>query len=299
MITRILIGVSPDADWLALASTVAPLARALSLPADLVGISPEPPNPRERTSGEVLADWYRSRGVETRMLWERGAPAACLKRLAEETPETLLVLGATAERRDASGSLGAVTLEILRGTAAHTLVVPPGGRIPGRKGAWRLVCATDFSNRALAGAEIADALAFRLDAELHLVHIVRDRRDVGVWLDEHRGVPEPPGRGSTRLDAAMQQLLAVEPPLCDAIERHVTGSRDVAAALLDDVERLDCDLIALTGRGHGRAQRALLGRVSEAVVRRADRPVLLLRPPEGTMAALSADLKGQDTVVES
>ena len=62
-------------------------------------------------------------------------------------------------------------------------------------------------------------------------------------------------------------------------ETVVVDNAFPASAILDHAEENDIDLIALTTHGYGGAMRLLLGSVADKVVRGADVPVLLYRPP--------------------
>jgi nucleotide-binding universal stress UspA family protein len=50
-----------------------------------------------------------------------------------------------------------------------------------------------------------------------------------------------------------------------------------AKAIIEVANEIGCDLIVMGAHGHGRLHHALIGSTSDAVVRAADRPVLLMR----------------------
>ena len=64
-----------------------------------------------------------------------------------------------------------------------------------------------------------------------------------------------------------------------AYEREI-GSGDPAPALIDIAENHGCELIILGGKGMGALRTALLGSVSEEVLKRSSVPVIVVKHPE-------------------
>lgn len=139
----------------------------------------------------------------------------------------------------------------------------------------RILAALDFSEVSASVAERAAALAGAFGAELILLHVaaedpafvgygagpdtVRDDR-ARELRDEHRRLQELAedlrGRG------VAAKALLVEGPSVEKI--------------LDEAERLRADAIVIGSHGHTALYRVLLGSVSEGVVRKSPRPVLLV-----------------------
>jgi nucleotide-binding universal stress UspA family protein len=135
---------------------------------------------------------------------------------------------------------------------------------------------TDFSEHANHALEYAAALAARLDAKIHLVHVIT------VPLN---GVREMAFR-STLLESAMKEA-------ADALDMLTTRYRDRvsmgparvevgdAREVIDHVaETIGADLIAMGTHGRRGVKRVLLGSVAESVVRSAPCPVLTIRPSD-------------------
>jgi nucleotide-binding universal stress UspA family protein len=80
-------------------------------------------------------------------------------------------------------------------------------------------------------------------------------------------------------EAAYERILhrAVErlPDDVGVVKRIARGRP--ARAIAEVARETDCDLIVMGAHGHGRLHHALIGSTSDAVVRAADRPVLLIR----------------------
>jgi nucleotide-binding universal stress UspA family protein len=62
---------------------------------------------------------------------------------------------------------------------------------------------------------------------------------------------------------------------------EVLSGQDVATALLKAAERLCVDVLCVGTHGRGGLKKTLMGSVAKEVMARADRPVLVVRPPEG------------------
>jgi nucleotide-binding universal stress UspA family protein len=128
-------------------------------------------------------------------------------------------------------------------------------------------------------------LAARRDAEIVFVHVVRTidaDPDLGIDIDETETLPHEP-TGSDR--DVVDNAVAV------AATRGVRATGAVVAgAAADAIARYgnthDVDLVVVGSRGHSRIASALLGSVSQGVLRKSTRPVLIVRgvlaTPEAT-----------------
>ncbi len=145
----------------------------------------------------------------------------------------------------------------------------------------RILLATHGSeDAALAGRAAAD-LSNKTAAELHVVH---------VWVD----VP-PPAYPSLSLDPLDNYSRLAEEEALGLLRREawnarVAGGRVVREHLREGkpaeqisalAEELDADLVVVGSRRAGRIKRLITGSVSEGVVHRASRPVLVVCGGEG------------------
>jgi nucleotide-binding universal stress UspA family protein len=144
-----------------------------------------------------------------------------------------------------------------------------------------ILAALDFSAVGTAVIEQAARLAEGFGAKLWLVHVAAPDPDfVGYdagppnvrdqvaheLRDAHRRVQDAAnGLRARGLDAA---ALQVQGPTADTI--------------VSEAERLGADVIILGSHGHGALHRALLGSVSEGVLRSAACPVLIVPAPRAT-----------------
>ena len=139
----------------------------------------------------------------------------------------------------------------------------------------RILCATDFSPTGERAQRTAVALAGRLDAELHLVH-------VQVTIDDPHLATEHREEIQRLLAAAdHEKLTALESTPAGRDNRtrcHVVPGLHAAEAIIGTCAELACDLIVMGTHGRRGLSHLLLGSVAERVVRTAPVPVLTVRP---------------------
>ncbi|MBX3157838.1 MAG: universal stress protein [Deltaproteobacteria bacterium] len=137
---------------------------------------------------------------------------------------------------------------------------------------------TDLSERAERALDYACDLAARLDATVHLVHVIAvpatSVPELGVAL------------ASTMIDAlvdddqrALDNLADSRRSRCRIGERILTTG-DARDAICETAKELGVDLIVMGTHGRRGLVRALLGSVAESVVRSAPCPVLTVCAPD-------------------
>jgi nucleotide-binding universal stress UspA family protein len=142
----------------------------------------------------------------------------------------------------------------------------------------RILLATDGSEEAELAALKAVELADASDSELHVVH-------VGVvpnFLVSYPGTVGYERRLYEQIEEESRQLLRKESWRVKAAGGTVAGAHlrmgAVALEIVALAEELGADLIVMGSRGLGGVRRALMGSVSDSVVRHAHCPVLVVRP---------------------
>lgn len=68
-----------------------------------------------------------------------------------------------------------------------------------------------------------------------------------------------------------------------------TGTKDVAKLIADAADEVDADLIVVATHGHGGLAAAIIGSVARALTHTAERPVLVVPPPQATKAPAAKD----------
>ena len=138
----------------------------------------------------------------------------------------------------------------------------------------RIFLATDGSKEAGLAARSAAELADKTGSELHVVHVL------ALPLDTHDPSslePEVRQRLETRARRSLEEEMSRIEALGGAVEgSHLRVGRP-DAEILALAEEINAGLIVMGSRGVGGVRRALVGSVSDSVVRHAHCPVLMVR----------------------
>ncbi len=131
-----------------------------------------------------------------------------------------------------------------------------------------VLLATDGSEAAQLAAQMAASIAKRTESELHLVCVV----DLGVAADP--SLQE--GLRQRAHDLLEDQVRKMRETGDDVAEAHMCiGRPDQEIVAL--AGKVGAGLIVIGSRGMGGVSRALMGSVSDSVVRHAHCPVLIVR----------------------
>jgi nucleotide-binding universal stress UspA family protein len=139
-----------------------------------------------------------------------------------------------------------------------------------------ILLATDGSEEAQLAATTAADLAQKTNSELHVLTV---GPDLPLYeLTEHPADFEDLLRKNRREAKEMleQQAKRIEESGVSVKETHLREGR-AADEIVEVAEELGAGLIVMGSRGHGRLSRALMGSVSDAVVRHAHCPVTIVR----------------------
>jgi nucleotide-binding universal stress UspA family protein len=143
----------------------------------------------------------------------------------------------------------------------------------------RLVLAYDLEPGSRTVLFTALELAARLEAELHVVHVV----------------PRASGNGASERTRAERALAAVADTgwsLGCEMTPHVVENADVVEAILKEAVALEADLVVMGSRGRRSQAQPPLRSAAEQVVRRGPCPVVIVRASEG---GSEAPARGADT----
>jgi nucleotide-binding universal stress UspA family protein len=142
----------------------------------------------------------------------------------------------------------------------------------------RILVATDGSREAELAVTTAADLAKSTDSELHVVHVGEvplvyhpERHAYRAEYEEHEK------ESQQLLEAQVQRIEGA-----GATEAHTEAQAHLRMGRADEeivglAQSIDAGLIVMGSRGHGRLRRALVGSVSESVVRHAHCPVTIVR----------------------
>ena len=138
----------------------------------------------------------------------------------------------------------------------------------------RILVATDGSREAQLALTTAADLAKSTDSELHVLHVGElplvyhpERHAYRTLYEEH--------------EREAQQLLEAQVERIDGsgatvAQAHLRMGR-ADEEIVELAQSIDAGLIVIGSRGQGRLRRALVGSVSESVVRHAHCPVTIVR----------------------
>ena len=136
----------------------------------------------------------------------------------------------------------------------------------------KILLATDGSREAELAARTAADIAKSTSSELHVVNVAGGR----AYQVELQEVNEQlRQRAGQLLDEQVEMIKEAGGTVTETHIRVVAEHRD--RAIVEVAEELGAGLIAMGSRGQGGVRRALLGSVSDSVVRHAHCPVLVVR----------------------
>ena len=135
----------------------------------------------------------------------------------------------------------------------------------------KILLATDGSREAELAARTAADLAKNQDSELHVVYVEPALPMISQFA-EHG--PERTAPDSRRL--LDEQVRHIEEAGGTVAEAHLRLGRP-DDQIIEVGEEVGAGLIVVGSRGHGGVRRALMGSVSDSVVRHAHCPVLVVR----------------------
>ena len=138
----------------------------------------------------------------------------------------------------------------------------------------RILVATDGSREAQLALTTAADLAKSTDSELHVVHVGElpliyhpERHAYRAGYEEHEK------ESQQLLEAQVQRIEGAGAKVAQAHLRMGRADEEIGEL----AQSIDAGLIVMGSRGHGRLRRALVGSVSESVVRHAHCPVTIVR----------------------
>ncbi|MCE9607727.1 MAG: universal stress protein [Planctomycetia bacterium] len=135
----------------------------------------------------------------------------------------------------------------------------------------KILVPCDFSKSGRAAFEYATKLARETGTPLIIVHV----QELPMVYGEgayYYGVPEPDASEIRKM------LHDVQPMDRDVVFEHRLLDGDPAAQIAALAKAEGIDLIVMSSHGRTGLGRMLLGSVAEAVIRRADCPVLIVKP---------------------
>jgi nucleotide-binding universal stress UspA family protein len=281
--TRILLATDGSEEAELAARTAADLAGKTGSELDVVHVLVLPPETLHDPFGTDAREEFEKRGrarldelvgrIEASggevggTLFRVGSPAAEIVAQAEEVGAGLVILGSRGLGAMRRALMGSVSDSVVRHAPCPTLVVR------GEPLAFptKILLATDGSEEAKLAAQTTAALTEGTDSELHVVTVGPFAPTVFAATEE-----EPARMAREARRTLDEQVGLIEAAGGRVAQAHLRlgGAAEEIVVLAEDV---DAGLIAMGSRGRGGIRRALMGSVSERVVRHAHGPVMIIR----------------------
>lgn len=208
-----------------------------------------------------------------------GQAAKKIVELAEELGAGLVVVGGRGHSRIRRALMGSVSDSIVTHAHCSVLIVRTYGEeeergyLPGK-----ILVAFDGSESSSEAAQEAREISQATDSELHLVYAMQEERyrpHLGpeMWEAWEEGFERAKRLALAWLEGEAKRMRGEE---TKPVEAHVVlGRPDAGIVWL--AKKMDTGLLVVGSRGHGGIRRALIGSVSDSVVRHAHCPVLVVR----------------------
>lgn len=196
-----------------------------------------------------------------------GRPEEQILRTCEEVGAGLILLGSRGHGGVMRTLLGSVSDSVVRHAHCPVMVV----RWAPVVFPTRILLATDGSEDATLAAGVAADLAERTRSELHVVYVAPNQP---MFLAQTETAPAQIEREARQL--LDEQVKRIEEAGGTVKEAHLRlGRADEQIFIL--AEEISAGLLAMGSRGLGGIRRALVGSVSDSVVRHSHGPVLIVR----------------------
>ena len=229
----------------------------------------------EELVGKVEASGGAVEGSHLRV----GRPGAEIVSQAEEIGAGLVVMGSRGFGRIRRGLTGSVSDSVVRHAHCPVMVVRGEPTVFPTK----ILLAADGSEEANLASSTASDLAKGTDSELHVVYVEPASYvfEMADWEASSADLPEELDRASerlaeSRLEAQVQKVAEAGARIAGTHAR--VGFPD--AEVVGLAGKLGAGLIVMGSRGQGPLKRALMGSVSDSVVRHAHCPLMVVRRAE-------------------
>ncbi|MEF8821880.1 MAG: universal stress protein [Halovenus sp.] len=249
-----------------------------------VSYSKVSPTIRERLAEQArdraasLRDVAVERGLDATAATRDGLPAEEIVEYAGEHGIDAIVMGTSGRGGVARAIIGSVADKVVRTASMPVMTITPEAADDGTLTVDSILLPTDGSETATAGLRWGLSLAEQCGATAHLFSAVD--RDHANALSPVSGDDADPSTDLLEQARAHLDTLATEQDDRDVdVVTHATVG-DPPEEIVEFVESEGIDLIAMGTHGRGGFDRALLGSVTDTVVRTAPVPVLSVRPDD-------------------
>jgi nucleotide-binding universal stress UspA family protein len=263
---RILVPLDGSAEAESILAAVLPLARLKPVRLTLLGAVPK--DTSLRTTESYLAKAERAlerKGIEGLTKVCIGDPVTAILRQASPDRADILAMATHGRSGLRRLLMGSVAEEVVRRASIPLIVCRPRSRMEG----WIHVVTLDGSSQAEAVLDDLVPLTRLLGATLHLLHV---EHQIPIF-----GTPRKPGQARDADARSYLERLACQ-TRARAVSTVVTVRRGAPGPeILRYAAEVRAGLVAMATHGRTGLNRAFLGSVAEAVLRKATCPLMLRR----------------------
>ena len=241
------------------------------------GNAPEVQRLLERDLKERCNAVFGTEPVEVRVISSWTREDSKLIELTTDEHADLLIVGTNQRMGLDRFWLGSVSRAVLRHAAMNVICVPLAEGIPAPDAAAptfeRVLVPIDFYKSAVRAIPIA-LRAVKRGGEVRLLHVMRP---IGGFRSKDKNRKRRRAEIHKKIAAELQRLIPLNQ------EREVQNRVEVvehehpSIAISQAAERFGADLICLGSQGKSSLKKKLLGSVTQSVMRRSKRPVLVIR----------------------
>jgi nucleotide-binding universal stress UspA family protein len=211
------------------------------------------------------------------MAVDEGNPVGLILSHAASLPADLIVMGTHGRSGFDRVALGSVAEKVLRKAGCPVVTVPPPVIATSVVPFKRLLCPVDFSESSLAALRFAFSLARESDARLMILHAIEWPSGESDVVERVFNLPEVRRQLEKDGNDRLASLIPADVRMwCQPATKVVFGRPHVTILNLATEER--ADLIVMGVQGRSAMDLTLFGSTTNQVVRRANCPVLTLRP---------------------
>jgi nucleotide-binding universal stress UspA family protein len=208
---------------------------------------------------------------------DEGNPVGRILRHAASLPADLIVMGTHGRSGFDRFAMGSVAEKVLRKAGCPVVTVPPPAIATSVVPFKRILCPVDFSESSLASLRFAFSLAKESDARLTVLHAVEWPSDEADVVEHVFNLPDLRRQLEKDSNDRLASLIPADVrQWCQPVTKVVFGRPHVTILNIATEER--ADLIVMGVRGRSAMDLTLFGSTTNQVVRRANCPVLTLRP---------------------
>lgn len=223
-----------------------------------------------------LQEDAEERGLDTTAVVREGIPAKEIVDYADEQGLDAIVLGTSGRGGVVRAVVGSVADKVVRTSTVPVLTLNQATIDDGEGSIDSILLPTDGSEPAEAAAARGVDLAEQLDATVHCFSVADET--VAGELDAL--VPDRNGGSADSLtdkaDDNVERVAATATD-CDVDCVSATATGDPAEEIVAYADEQDLDMIVIGSHGRGGFRRAVVGSVTDEVIRTANVPVLSVR----------------------